>query len=118
MHGDLQERFEDEVINNPNPEERDGMMAAMNILCGHVEMECTYVMYYQKHEECNEICDGQLWYDGHADWFRACDILEDGQDHWDHDHEEGPDLWTTIFEEHHTKVCCQVGSYCIYEYGV
>ena len=53
MHGDLKERFENEVIHNPDGDERASYMSTMNIMCGHVEIECAYTMFHLGHE-CHE----------------------------------------------------------------
>ena len=42
ISGDLSYQFEHEVINQPQSEERDSMMAVMNIMCGHIEFDCAY----------------------------------------------------------------------------
>ena len=99
MHGDLKERFENEVLHNPNEEERGGMMSVMNIQCGHVELECTYTLYRLDHDECQEKCQDQSWHEGFDHYVDPCDfILESfpenlNDDHWDDDHWDDNDHW-------------------------
>ena len=42
--GDLQQRYEDEVINTDHPD-RDPMMSIMNTMCGNIELDCAYASY-------------------------------------------------------------------------
>ena len=44
-YGDLQDRYQNEVINS-NPDDRDAMIAAMNIMCGNIDTECYYAAYH------------------------------------------------------------------------
>ena len=47
--GDLQQRYEDEVINIDHPD-RDAMMSIMNTMCGNIELDCAYGTYhYSRH---------------------------------------------------------------------
>ena len=111
MHGDLAERFENEVLHNPNEEERGSMMAVMNILCGHIEMECAYTMYRKDQDECEDKCQHQFWNEGDDDYVYPCYFSDDhweDDDHWDDDHWEDDDhsdghLWEMIMREN--RVC-------------
>ena len=42
IEGDLRETYEHLVINAPNSDDRDKMMAVVNVMCGNVEIECAY----------------------------------------------------------------------------
>ena len=42
IEGDLREAYEHLVINAPNSDDRDKMMAVVNVMCGNVEIECAY----------------------------------------------------------------------------
>ena len=70
-------------------------MALMNVMCGHVEIDCAYSMfnlgsswdYFCRHEHC----DGQTWHDGYDNYYDPCDYAGDhwdGNGHWLADHED------------------------------
>ena len=86
IHGDLKERFENEVINNHDSEERDYMMATMNVMCGNIPIECAYAMERQDHDGCFHYCDHWLWNHGHDEWEEACHVIQEDDDHWNDDH--------------------------------
>ena len=111
MHGDLNRPFEDQLIHNPWADDRFGLMSTMNILCGHVEIECAYTMSY-KSDECHDQCNGQNWNDGLDNYYEACDFIENHwvhEDNWGDEQHWGNDLWTMLFEDN--KVCCPLDSY-------
>ena len=126
LHGDLQQSFEDEIVHDQSRLDWFAFMSTMNVMCGNVDIECAYTMYW-KSDECHEKCNGQHWYDGYDNYYDACDFIENhweppqwedddhwdddhwdddhwdddhwDDDHWDDDHREGPlALWNILME--------------------
>ena len=127
IHGDLKERFENEVIHNHDLEERDYMMATMNVICGNIPIDCAYAMERQDHDGCFHYCDHWYWHHGYDEWEEACHVIQEDNDHWDDDHwdddhwdgdhwdddhGEGPlALWNTLMETSVDEVSFAFESY-------
>ena len=78
MHGDLREKYENEIIINPVNGHSKDVMVLMNVMCGNIRMDCAYANHlylnWQMHEhECHELCLDQYWDVGFDDWQSPCE---------------------------------------------
>merc|ERR1712131_290105 len=123
--GDLQQRYEDEVINIDHSD-RDAMMSVMNAICGNLELECAYASYfYSEHnyydpedaeesgaiEWCEAECDGSQWDEGIDDFTPPCNadrwvssFENDDYDHHDDHHDtHDDDHYDDHDDDHHEE---------------
>ena len=80
MHGDLREKYENEVIDPALSNSKD-VMVLMNVMCGNIRMDCAYAAHYywnwQMYEhECLEHCLDQHWDVGFDDLQSPCEGRE------------------------------------------
>ena len=92
MHGDLQQKYHDEVIHAPKNSTAIHIMVLKNAMCGSIETECAYALmsYYNKgsmdENGCRDRCPDE-WDAGLDDWQDPCQVRDwDDHDDFDHDH--------------------------------
>ena len=45
MYGDLRKIYQEQVLNAPDSDDREGMMSVKNVVCGNIELECAYAAW-------------------------------------------------------------------------
>ena len=105
-HGDLRQKYEDEVIHAPPEDDKGHIMAIKNIMCGHITIDCAFAAghYWNweiSEDECYDQCHDQYWdtslYD---DWQSPCEGRDwEDDDDWDHgDHWDHDDHWENTWD--------------------